>query len=361
MKMEKLFLKWDYGAVRYSLLLLMAIFFLMPIAAFAEGISRRDGFLLLWESIQRPVVSVREEPFIDVPTDEAGGKTITYAKNRGVLDDEPRFRPDDPLILEDALLWLYRTRNVRELPEMQRDDLWGMITQYSIVAPDADLYSRVASQDVLIALMRSLDEMLGNEVHEVSLYGEEFHGKGTAFGETFDMHAITAAHRSFPQNTLVKVTNVDNGKSVVVRINDRGPYVEGRDMDLSAASFTTIAERSKGVIRARFMRLGDATLIAGCGAVPRFQQRITRDTRFQRGVPHMWSVGKEIILKSNHWFVVRAIVFPDGSRMKIQDWVAPEERFTFTPVTEGEYTFVFSSKEGQKREMRMQAFVCSMS
>ena len=88
-------------------------------------------------------------------------------------------------------------------------------------------------------MMRLLDQKLRDEVHEVSLYGEQFHGDGTAFGEKFDMYALTAAHRSFPHNTLVKVTNVENEKTVTVRINDRGPYVEGRDMDLSVAAFTT--------------------------------------------------------------------------------------------------------------------------
>lgn len=66
-----------------------------------------------------------------------------------------------------------------------------------------------------------------------SYYAHDFHGKKTANGEIFDMHQFTAAHRSFPFNTKVRVTNLDNGKSCIVRINDRGPFKLERIMDLS--------------------------------------------------------------------------------------------------------------------------------
>lgn len=66
-----------------------------------------------------------------------------------------------------------------------------------------------------------------------SWYGPGFHGEPTAQGELFDMHALTAAHRSLPLGTRVRVTNLENGRSVVVRINDRGPYKRGVIIDLS--------------------------------------------------------------------------------------------------------------------------------
>jgi rare lipoprotein A len=66
-----------------------------------------------------------------------------------------------------------------------------------------------------------------------SWYGPNFHGKLTANGEQYDMHGLTAAHRTLPFNTIVKVKNLDNGKSVTVRINDRGPYAKNRIIDLS--------------------------------------------------------------------------------------------------------------------------------
>jgi rare lipoprotein A len=77
-----------------------------------------------------------------------------------------------------------------------------------------------------------------------SYYGRRFHGRLTASGETFDMHALTAAHPSLPFGSLVRVTNPRNGRSVVVRINDRGPFVGDRVIDLSRA-----AAKEIGLIR----------------------------------------------------------------------------------------------------------------
>ncbi len=73
----------------------------------------------------------------------------------------------------------------------------------------------------------------GMEEGMASYYAEEFHGRKTSNGETYDMNSMTAAHPSFPFNTKVKVTNLDNGKSIVVRINDRGPFKKNRIIDLS--------------------------------------------------------------------------------------------------------------------------------
>lgn len=66
-----------------------------------------------------------------------------------------------------------------------------------------------------------------------SWYGSDFHGKSTSNGETYDMYTMTAAHKTLPMNTVVKVTNTQNNKQTVVRINDRGPFVESRIIDLS--------------------------------------------------------------------------------------------------------------------------------
>ena len=68
---------------------------------------------------------------------------------------------------------------------------------------------------------------------KASWYGPKFHGKFTANGEVYDQMALTAAHKYLSFGTLLKITNPKNGKSVIVRINDRGPYIEGRELDLS--------------------------------------------------------------------------------------------------------------------------------
>ena len=82
-----------------------------------------------------------------------------------------------------------------------------------------------------------------------SYYGPGFHGRRTANGETFNMHAMTAAHRTLPFGTLIKVTNLSNGKSTIVRVNDRGPYVGNRVIDLSVAAAKEIGSTHSGAAR----------------------------------------------------------------------------------------------------------------
>lgn len=82
-----------------------------------------------------------------------------------------------------------------------------------------------------------------------SYYGEAFHGRTTANGEIFDMNAYTAAHKTLPFGTFVEVTNLENGKKVVVRINDRGPFVGNREIDLSKAAAISLDMLSRGVTR----------------------------------------------------------------------------------------------------------------
>ena len=80
----------------------------------------------------------------------------------------------------------------------------------------------------------------GQQAGLASWYGPGFHGRKTANGERFNMHALTAAHRTLPLGTQVRVTNTTTGQSIVVRINDRGPYVGRRVIDLSKASAQAI-------------------------------------------------------------------------------------------------------------------------
>ncbi len=97
--------------------------------------------------------------------------------------------------------------------------------------------------------------MLQNGV--ASWYGEKFHGRTTANGETYDMYDYTAAHRTLPFNTLVRVTNQENGKSVDVRINDRGPYVDNRIIDLSKRAAEAIDMYSSGIAEVELFLLGE--------------------------------------------------------------------------------------------------------
>ncbi|MGD9331102.1 MAG: septal ring lytic transglycosylase RlpA family protein [Desulfobacterales bacterium] len=93
------------------------------------------------------------------------------------------------------------------------------------------------------------------EVGLASYYADRFHGRPTANGERYDRNALTAAHRYLPFGTRVQVTRLDNGKTVAVRINDRGPFVAGRVIDLSRAAAQRIGMLRKGVVRVRVLQL----------------------------------------------------------------------------------------------------------
>ena len=96
-----------------------------------------------------------------------------------------------------------------------------------------------------------------DETGIASWYGPDFHGKLTANGEQFDQMAVTAAHKTLPMPSLVRVTNLENGRTLVVRINDRGPYVNGRIIDLSRRSAQLLGIEGKGTARVRVQILAD--------------------------------------------------------------------------------------------------------
>jgi rare lipoprotein A len=92
---------------------------------------------------------------------------------------------------------------------------------------------------------------------KASYYGARHHGNKTASGERFDQYALTAAHRSLPFGTRVRVTNLRNDKQVVVRINDRGPYARGRIIDLSYKAAEQLDMLRAGVVPVRVQQLAD--------------------------------------------------------------------------------------------------------
>jgi rare lipoprotein A len=94
-------------------------------------------------------------------------------------------------------------------------------------------------------------EDLSGEIGLASWYGVPYHGRRTSSGEVYDMYQLTAAHREIPLGSWVEVTNLTNGRSLAVRINDRGPFVEGRIIDLSYASASLLGVTGPGVVRVR--------------------------------------------------------------------------------------------------------------
>jgi rare lipoprotein A len=101
-----------------------------------------------------------------------------------------------------------------------------------------------------------------DEVGMASWYGAQFNGRPTATGEIFDMHALTAAHKTLPLPGLVEVTNLENGRRVVLRVNDRGPFVDGRIIDLSRGAAQELGLLERGVGRVRVRYLGRAPRLA---------------------------------------------------------------------------------------------------
>jgi rare lipoprotein A len=99
-----------------------------------------------------------------------------------------------------------------------------------------------------------------------SWYGPDFHGRRTATGETYDMHAMTGAHPTLPLPTWVRVTNLENGRSVVVRLNDRGPFAKGRIIDLSRAAALQLDMVRAGTARVEVVSLAGATPAAAAPA-----------------------------------------------------------------------------------------------
>jgi len=99
-----------------------------------------------------------------------------------------------------------------------------------------------------------------DRVGEASWYGDTFHGKPTANGELYDKTAMTAAHKTLPLNSYVIVTHLETGKSLKIRLNDRGPFIDGRIIDLSEAAARELGIINAGLSRVRVRYAGPADI-----------------------------------------------------------------------------------------------------
>ena len=118
-----------------------------------------------------------------------------------------------------------------------------------VVTKEVTKEEPVKETKVVVIEKASEEAYTANLTGGASFYGEEWNGRRTANGEIFNTYELTAAHKSLPFGTKVKVVNKTTGKSVVVRINDRGPFVKGRTIDLSKKAFQSIASIKKGVLK----------------------------------------------------------------------------------------------------------------
>jgi rare lipoprotein A len=108
---------------------------------------------------------------------------------------------------------------------------------------------------LLMLPFAATDVLALNQQGIASYYGQKFHGRKTASGERFNNNAMTAAHRSAPFGSQIRVTNLANGRSVVVRVNDRGPWVRGRIVDVSGVAARQLGMTGRGLTRVRVSSL----------------------------------------------------------------------------------------------------------
>lgn len=213
-----------------------------------------------------------ENPFSDAAEDQWYWNLVTTAHKSGIVRGYPdnTFRPGNEVSLAEALAMTVRALGLEDqLPQLIEKQpaadvpLERWYTPYAALAMDRyalfqNTKGEINATDPLLRgqlanmLYRMLDfdpdvAQYGN----ASYYGGRFNGQTAASGSTFSKTAATAAHRTYPFGTLVRVTNLYNGKTVEVTINDRGPYVPGRIIDLSRFAFEVIEHPGRGVIQAK--------------------------------------------------------------------------------------------------------------
>lgn len=102
----------------------------------------------------------------------------------------------------------------------------------------------------------------------ISWYGEPFHGRPTSSGEIFNMNALTAAHKTLPFGTMLEITNIANGKRVIVRVNDRGPFVDDRELDVSRAAAQQLDMLEAGLAQVNIIEIASSTTVIASNSTP---------------------------------------------------------------------------------------------
>ena len=155
-----------------------------------------------------------------------------------------------------------------------------------------------------------------------SWYGKEFDGLPTASGETFRPEKVSAAHRTLPLGTLVEVTNEKNGKTVRVKVNDRGPFVAGRIVDLSKAAAATIGSVGDGVVPVtlRVVTLGDNSRIRARSDEPRVATPANTTTK---GEPAAGSSAASARPAASGWAVQAGAFGSEENALRLRDRLAP--------------------------------------
>ena len=131
------------------------------------------------------------------------------------------------------------------------DDLGGRYSQRNAIRGKNGTYKVGKPYKIMGKWYYPEEDYNYSEVGMASWYGEDFHAKYTANGEIYDMNTLTAAHRTLPLPSIVRVTNLENGRSLVLRVNDRGPFAKNRIIDISKRGAQLLGYKEKGVTKVR--------------------------------------------------------------------------------------------------------------
>lgn len=162
---------------------------------------------------------------------------------------------DSQTLNANTLTFASTTTNSNSVTATQTssEDTATTVSNLASKTTDPDVTASNYSQDSNLSVLDRLSSVASDTVRKfkqtgiASWYGHQFNGRKTANGDRFDMNALTAAHRSLPLSCFIRVTNKDNGKSVVVKVNDRGPYAGNRILDLSYGAAQQLGIVSKGM------------------------------------------------------------------------------------------------------------------
>lgn len=157
------------------------------------------------------------------------------------------------------------------VPEVSRPAPQAMAPLFDQSRVDRDLYKhqKVGKTYTIMGKSYTPKHQPDYDVKGIaSWYGDKFHGKPTATGEIYDKNDITAAHKTLPLNSMVHVTNLENGRTLMVRVNDRGPFIGNRIIDLSEAAAMTLGTKGKGLGKVRVQYAGPADPMAAKRSVP---------------------------------------------------------------------------------------------
>ncbi len=139
-------------------------------------------------------------------------------------------------------------------------------TSGASATPRVEAFSAAASRPYTVMGKRytpATSDIPMRQTGIASWYGKQFHGNKTSIGEIYDMYLPTAAHTTMPLPSYARVTNLENGKSIIVRVNDRGPFLNDRIIDLSYAAAKTLGYVDKGTARVEVVRLTNAEIASG--------------------------------------------------------------------------------------------------